>query len=427
MRPHEICQRYKLQPEFFVQGGSRFDLIQGEMGDCWVIAAASSVSNSQSLLERLVPPGQSFRKDWYSGLFRFRFWRYGSWVEVTVDDRLPTTNGKLMMVQSNHPNEFWGALLEKAYAKLHGSYEALKGGSNADALTDFTGGLVQSYSMISPPRDLTKLLAKAIQRNSVMSASIYGDYVNNPVSRNGLVSGHAYSVTAFTKVQQEYLLRIRNPWGTEVEWRGRWSDSSPEWKKLSAAEKQQLGLVVDHDGEFWIEMTDFIDNFDSIEICNLTADSLREPQKSWAISTVHSKWRRNKTAGGRPELSTFWQNPQFQLTVSDHDEDDDKMASIVVEILQKNRRRLNVPYLAIGFAIYRISPGTKVPLDKAYLSHTDPDGAVDQYINTRTVNKRFTLEPGSFVIIPTAWNANEEGEFMLRVFSEAPNTSKEIS
>ena len=81
-------------------------------------AALATIADKGHLLENVVPTDQSFEDGWYGGLFHFMFWRYGVWEEVIIDDRLPTVDGVVAFIHSKHKNEFWGALVEKAYAKL---------------------------------------------------------------------------------------------------------------------------------------------------------------------------------------------------------------------------------------------------------------------------------------------------------------------
>ncbi|XP_047540964.1 calpain-B-like isoform X5 [Vanessa atalanta] len=442
LRPGEMCEN----PQLFVEGYSRFDVQQGELGDCWLLAAVANLTLHRKLFFQVVPDDQSFDED-YAGIFHFRFWQYGRWVDVVIDDRLPTYRGKLVFLHSSERNEFWSALLEKAYAKLHGSYEALKGGSTCEAMEDFTGGVTEMYEMTELPPNFYTILLKAYERNSLMGCSIEPDpNVLEAETPAGLIRGHAYSVTRVKYVDIETpgragkipLLRLRNPWGNEAEWNGAWSDKSPEWRFIPESEKEELGLTFDDDGEFWMAFKDFASHFDRVEICNLNPDSLDPEEcpegctKKWEMSVFEGEWVRGVTAGGcRNYLESFWKNPQYTVTLKDPDEDDEEnKCTIIVALMQKNRRsqrHQGLECLTIGFAVYRLPDYGHVPkpLDVNFFKYNASVGRSQAFINLREVSARFKLEPGSYVIVPSTFEPSEEGEFLLRVFSEKSNNMAE--
>nr|XP_022333310.1 calpain-B-like isoform X6 [Crassostrea virginica] len=439
-RPHEICDN----PVFIADGASRFDVQQGELGDCWLLAAIASLTVNQRLFAKVVPPDQSF-EDGYCGLFRFHFWRQGEWVEVVVDDRLPTYYGQLTFMHSVDKNEFWSALLEKAYAKLEGSYESLKGGSTCEAMVDFTGGVSEFFDLRKAPPNLFSIMLKASQRGSLMGCSIDAD-PNQLEARlsNGLVMGHAYSITSVLLMDIETpsmsgkipMVRVRNPWGNEAEWKGRWSDQSREWSLIPDSQKESMGLTFDDDGEFWMSFDDFSKNFEKLEICNLGPDSLEEDEldgkKRWEGHTENGEWIPRVNAGGcRNYLDTFWTNPQYRVTLTDpDDDDDDDLCTMLVGVLQKDRRKKRkegLDMLTIGYVIYKIPDDTKEgPLPLNFFKYNASCAKSNSFINMREVCTRHKLPPGQYCIIPSTFEPHQEGNFLLRLYTEQCAHSHEL-
>ncbi|XP_036091315.1 calpain-8 isoform X2 [Rousettus aegyptiacus] len=296
------CWELCASPQFIVGGAVRTDVCQGGLGDCWLLAAMASLTLNDGLLHRVVPRDQDFQKN-YAGIFHFQFWQRGEWVEVVVDDRLPTRAGELLFVHSADGSEFWGALLEKAYAKLNGSYEALAGGSTVEGFEDFTGGISEFYDLRKPPASLYQIVRKALRAGSLLACSIDVSSAaeTEAVTSQKLVKGHAYSITRIEEVdlrgRVEQLIRLRNPWG-EVEWTGAWSDNAPEWNSIDPRRQAELGRRAE-DGEFWMSFSDFLRQFSRLEICSLSPDSLSsEEVQKWSLVLFNGRRTRGGLAGG---------------------------------------------------------------------------------------------------------------------------------
>lgn len=123
------------------------DVKQGSLGDCYLLGAFVTLSTHPDLLKNLIV---------YDGIEHgfavFQFFKNGKWQYVIVDTRIPYSSATKTPLYGHcaDPNEFWVPLMEKAYAKLHGSYEMIDGDSMSTALVDLTGGCSEKANLRAP-------------------------------------------------------------------------------------------------------------------------------------------------------------------------------------------------------------------------------------------------------------------------------------
>ena len=142
-------------------------------------------------------------------------------------------------------------LLEKAWAKVCGSYEAAEMGTAAEALQNIDGTPCQTFFM--PEMELKgtqpllwDVLEEADRQMYVVTCTIDSTQRSNPETLDmfGLCDYHSYTMMQAMAVQlypnsgkYRYLMCLRNPWGRK-EWKGPWSDYSKAWDKYEYVNEQ---------------------------------------------------------------------------------------------------------------------------------------------------------------------------------------------
>ena len=278
---------------------------QGAIGNCWFLSALAVVAEKPYLIQRVLPHRELNTK----GCYQVNLCLNGQWTPIIVDSNLPviyrepyqnqafrggipsSISKQLIAIPvfSAIPDgQLWPALIEKAYAKAHGSYEQLSGGFIQEAFYDMTGAPTETI-IFSACWHVEELWARLLSFSE--AGFIMGVATNK--SGDGLVGHHAYSVLQvleihdalvgeqqcvtdfFSNVPEKNknskkqkstirLVRIRNPWGKK-EWNGDFSDNSNKW---TTALRSTLGKggFVKNDGTFWMSYEDMMQRFHHMDV-----------------------------------------------------------------------------------------------------------------------------------------------------------------
>ncbi|KAK3683453.1 hypothetical protein B0T22DRAFT_483314 [Podospora appendiculata] len=385
-------------PQFTRDEYSSSDIKQGACGDCWWLAAVATVANRRDLMEKIC-----VARDEEVGVYGFVFYRDGEWISTVVDDNLwvgvpdfdygedtydstgkkardykkrwQTGSEALYFAKCEDQNETWLPLLEKAFAKVHGDYEAIAGGWPGQGVEDLTGGV--STTIVSDRVLRRDRLWKELVNDDgdfVFSCSAFGS--GGAEVKGGLQTGHAYSII---KAREEFdekgnrfrLVQVRNPWGQRAhaalgEWNGPWSDGSKEWTPYWL---QKLEHTFGDDGMFWMSFDDVLETFAVLYRTRLF-------NEKW---TVVNSWTSVNVGWVSGYLNT-----KFIIDVK-------KAGTVVIVLAQLDDRYFQgfegLYIFSLHFLLQEVG-------SKEHICRVRPNGS------ERSVSCEVDLEPGRYEVLP---------------------------
>ena len=264
---------------------------QGELGDCYFLSALSRIARQPDLVESLFEIDQpSFYLGEVENSINLKcgavviyFHAFGRQTPVLIDTLIPFKRGT-RSPRFSHPSDLtaspWFCLVEKAFAKLNGSFAGIISGQFPSAIYSLFGYYPDNKLVndLKDPKKMVKMtpferIMKYQHEGSVMDAGIHTQYYKTEITEDalldlGLVTKHSYLIMKARTEEGKNFLCLRNPWG-DHEWLGDWSDTSECWTEHL---KEALGMQEADDGIFWMIEDDFFYYFTSIDIARPIPD-----------------------------------------------------------------------------------------------------------------------------------------------------------
>ena len=199
------------------------DVAQGALGDCYFLSALSVVATEEGCCAGLIDDSLDA-----AGCYGVTLFHKGKWNMVWVDGYFPCVVSndphstrappKPLYAASSNRREIWPMVVEKAFAKLHGSWEAIgRGGHIGDALKALTGGHGRTVDTSTSLAVLWPELLRQIEDPGVLVGAGTKPGLDSEMAK-GIVDGHAYSLLHAMQVPMGggdvvRLVLLRNPWG----------------------------------------------------------------------------------------------------------------------------------------------------------------------------------------------------------------------
>ena len=178
-------------------------------------------------------------------------------------------------------NEIWVSLIEKAWAKVNGSYANIDYGGFSYEVFDI---LTEAYSEhieigVKGKAKIWEILVNSEKRKYLMTvASKSFDLISGFKYELilGLEEKHAYTVVK-TKIiepnkgEKVRLVQLRNPYG-EKEYTGDWGKYSKKWTPELKKKYKYDEEIEKYDGMFYMSFDDFYKCFKMLDICKIEKD-----------------------------------------------------------------------------------------------------------------------------------------------------------